>query len=441
MDGVRLEAAVRALGDPRRLIGRIAEEALQLIPSAEGSVVELDEGDHLRYECAAGTLGPHVGLRLESSGSLSGLSVQLGSTLRCDDSETDPRVDREACRRVAARSMVCVPLKCGDRYIGVLKVTSAQPNAFSDRDVETLAGLASFIGMVVTAAGQLEQVTGEWHSLPLLLEAADGGRDIAGMSAFVANVLQPGVIADLQAAQRIQAVLNDRSFRIAHQPIVDLRSGLVVASEALSRFTDEPSRTTEQWFRDAWRTGLGAELELATAAAALDELHRLPDECRLAINVSTPVVERYELADLLHTVDPARVVLEVTENVDAENFERTRQFLAPLRLTGAQVAMDDAGTGFSGLSRIIELAPDIIKLDRVIIQGIDLDPVRRSLAMALVTFAQDVGAVVVAEGVETVDQLEVVSRLGIQRAQGYLIGRPGPVETLPRAFDVGVGVR
>ncbi len=197
-----------------------------------------------------------MGQRRRPWGSLSGLSVQLGATLRCDDAEGDPRVDRDACRRMSVRSMVCVPLTCRDERVGVLKVSSAKPFAFSDRDVATLAGLASFIGAVLTAVAQVDDVAGEWHSLP------------------------------------VKAVLRDGSFTIVHQAIVGLRTGAVVASEALSRFTSRPSRAPERWFRDAWRVGLGAELELATATAALRDLDRLPRQCRLAINVSPALIER-----------------------------------------------------------------------------------------------------------------------------------------------------
>jgi EAL domain-containing protein (putative c-di-GMP-specific phosphodiesterase class I) len=436
VDGIEIQAALQALGNPRALIDRIVGEALTLIPSADGSVVELAEDDLLRYAWTSGTLSPHAGLRLPMAGSLSGLSVRLGATLRCDDTEIDTRVDREACRRVAARSMVCVPLQCGGRNVGVLKVSSANAKAFSDRDVETLAGLASFIGAIVTVASQLGDLAGEWQGLSGAPD--DVAWDMAGTAAFIAKVLRPGVIPDLEVAQQVEGVLSNHSFHIVHQAIVELRTGDVVASEALSRFDSVPARTPDAWFHDAWRVGLGPELELAAAAAALQDLDRLPSTCRLAINVSPGIVERPELAPMLATVDGSRVVLEVTEHMEPEDFERTRRHLDPLRRRGVKVAMDDAGSGFSGLSRLIELAPDIIKLDRAIIEGIDLDPVRRSLATAIVAFARDVGAVVIAEGVETEDELDAVGKLGIEQVQGYLLGRPGSVEDLLRVSGIRV---
>ena len=95
-----------------------------------------------------------------------------------------------------------------------------------------------------------------------------------------------------------------------------------------------------------------------------------------------------------------------------------------------RIAVDDAGSGYSSLAHILKLAPDFIKLDRELVSGIDLDPVRRALAASLVTFAADTGAEIVAEGVETEDELEVLRRLGVRYAQGYHLGRPAPLHAL-----------
>lgn len=424
--GDELDVAVRALSDPGIVMQRIVGEALRLIPSAHGSVVELEDGEHLRYAYAAGSLASTVGLRLSPSGSLSGHAVRLATTLRCDDADVDPRVDRDACRKVNARSMVCVPLKCADRTVGVLKVTSPTSHAFSDRDVATLAGLSSFITAVITAVADLGGATDQVLAPPGARDESEVVRDGDAMSVFMANVLRPGVVEDLEAAQRVQNVLDNRSFNIVYQPIFDLQTGRVVICEALSRFTGTPARSPNDWFHDAWRIGLGAELELATAAAALDAMDLLPGDCRIAINFSPPLVEHPGFPEVLETIEPTRLVIEVTEHLDSEDFQRTRQLLEPLRRKGAHIAMDDTGNGFSSLSRIIELSPEVIKLDFALVHGIDFDPVRRSLASAIVGFAQEVNAVVVAEGIETDDELQTVRRLGIDYGQGFLLARPGP---------------
>ncbi len=115
----------------------VADEALKAT-HALGAVVELAEGDDMVYTVTSGSLKGTEGLRLALHGSLSGLSVTSGEVLVANDTETDGRVDHEACRRVHARSMICVPLRHGDRTEGVLKVMSDRPEAFADDDVRLL---------------------------------------------------------------------------------------------------------------------------------------------------------------------------------------------------------------------------------------------------------------------------------------------------------------
>jgi EAL domain-containing protein (putative c-di-GMP-specific phosphodiesterase class I) len=104
--------------------------------------------------------------------------------------------------------------------------------------------------------------------------------------------------------------------------------------------------------------------------------------------------------------------------------------LRSLRQKGTRISIDDTGSGYSSLAHILKLAPDLIKLDRDLVSGIDVDPVRRALAAALVSFAAETGAQIVAEGVETEDELVVLRQLGVRYAQGYYLGRPAGLETL-----------
>ena len=106
------------------------------------------------------------------------------------------------------------------------------------------------------------------------------------------------------------------------------------------------------------------------------------------------------------------------------------EYLAPLRARGVQLAIDDAGAGFSGLQHILKLQPDLIKLDMTLIRDIDTDPARRSLASAMQTFARQTGAILVAEGVETASERKTLISLGFQRGQGYLLGKPAPADVI-----------
>lgn len=128
----------------------------QLLTVASGAVVEMLEGDEMVYRACHGTLENSLGVRLKANSSLSGMSVRQNEVLHCLDSEADSRVDREACRRVGARSMICVPLQHENAAIGVLKVVSSDPNAFNERQVNSLRLIGGLLSAAVAQAKYLE---------------------------------------------------------------------------------------------------------------------------------------------------------------------------------------------------------------------------------------------------------------------------------------------
>lgn len=141
--GVQTEIAGLGL-DLNAVMTLVAEKAM-VMTEAAGAIVELADGDVMVYRAVAGGAASLLGLRLARATSLSGLSVATAETLRCDDSETDPRVDREACRKVGLRSMVCMPLLHNGAAVGVLKVYSPEANAFSESDVRLLGLMGGLI--------------------------------------------------------------------------------------------------------------------------------------------------------------------------------------------------------------------------------------------------------------------------------------------------------
>lgn len=143
---VKLQATLtQADFDPAQFM-QFVVSAMQQLTQAKGAVIELVDGDCMIYRCASEALVQHVGLSIPRAGSLSGLCVDQGKAIRCDDTETDPRVDREACRRIGARSMICVPLFREAQVVGVLKVMSDSPSGFDDDDLYTLDLLADVLG-------------------------------------------------------------------------------------------------------------------------------------------------------------------------------------------------------------------------------------------------------------------------------------------------------
>jgi EAL domain-containing protein (putative c-di-GMP-specific phosphodiesterase class I) len=258
-----------------------------------------------------------------------------------------------------------------------------------------------------------------------------GGRDL-NVLRLVADVIEPhvrflvshGETADL-ASSRVVGVLEAGGPEIALQPIVDLRTDRVAGFEALARFPDDVSWTPDQWFAEAHVVRHGVALETAAVAAALRTLDRLPADAILAVNVSAEALCAGDaITTMLVEGQAARLVVELTEHQRVPPSEALDARLAALREAGARIAVDDAGSGYAGLEHILHLRPEVLKLDRVLVQGVGYHPGRRAMCEAMVQFTRRTGALLVAEGVETEPDLEVLRRLGVDLAQGFLLGRP-----------------
>jgi len=240
--------------------------------------------------------------------------------------------------------------------------------------------------------------------------------------------------ARVQTTDLIRKALQPNAFSIHLQPICAIASGEPLGFEALSRFALEPARSPDVWFADAAECGLAIELECAAIAAALLVFDRLPAPLTLSVNASPETVSSGGLADVLGDRALDRLTLEVTEHAAVESYDALNTALAPLRERGLKLAIDDAGAGFAGLQHLLRLQPDIIKLDMTLIQSINVDPARRALAGAMQMFARQTGAVLIAEGVETRDELSTLAQLSFMRAQGYFLGRPRPWQDVVEEF-------
>ena len=214
---------------------------------------------------------------------------------------------------------------------------------------------------------------------------------------------------------------------LVFQPIVELDGGGVVGMEALSRFRAHPPRPPDAWFAEASSVGLRTELELAAIALALAEVDRIPKQASTWINASPETLASPALARALDGVPARRVVLEMTEHAPVGDYDELREILRPLRDSGVALAIDDVGTGFASLGHIVRLGPDHVKLDRTLVEGVERDPTRQALIERLVSFADEIGIGLVAEGVETPHELEALRSLGVRRAQGFHLGVPRPL--------------
>ena len=236
-----------------------------------------------------------------------------------------------------------------------------------------------------------------------------------------------------QREEIIRDAIVNRAFETHFQPIVDLRSGEPVGVEALSRFGQLPVRAPDKWFAEAASVGLGVDLELVALKNALEQLHLLPSGVYLSLNASVETMMTDEFQDAIAEVASERIMLELTEHTKVGDYVDLAQKIEHLRSRGVRVAVDDAGSGYSGLSHILDLKPDVIKLDINLTRGIDKDPARRALGRALLSFGLDAyNATLVAEGIETKGEFETLRSLGCPNGQGFLLGRPALLEAPSR---------
>ncbi len=233
--------------------------------------------------------------------------------------------------------------------------------------------------------------------------------------------------------RRIRAVIDDRLMYPVFQPIFNAHTGALVGVEALARFDCDPKQPPNVWFDQATSVGLGIDLEIRAIEPALERLAELPEGVYVSVNCSPGVAASAELASVLRRFDLRRIVLELTEHEQVGDYGRLAAALEPLRAKGLSVAVDDTGSGYASLRHILQLTPAIIKLDIGLVAGIDLDPSKRALAQALVSFAKEIGALVVAEGIETPGELRTVRQLRFDAVQGFFVGKP---QTLPITNDV-----
>jgi PAS domain S-box-containing protein len=291
-----------------------------------------------------------------------------------------------------------------------------------------VGGLPQYVNTLVVR-GRHRNGQDRWFEVtvaPVLAAASKENIGWSGTARPLTEAKHPGILREIHR-RAVTEILRTQQLVTAFQPIVDIETGRPIGVEALSRFPSRADVTPDVIFAEAANAGLGLDLELLAVRSALSEARLLDPTLYVAVNVSPAVLANPALADALQAsgFDLRRVVLEITEHAAVGDYtvlERPRQRLREL---GVRLAIDDAGAGYASLRHIVTLAPDIIKVDRTLVADIDTDRARRALVMAVVMFALEIGTTtLVAEGVETPEELDALTSLGVDAAQGYLIGRP-----------------
>lgn len=258
-------------------------------------------------------------------------------------------------------------------------------------------------------------------------------RDLGVLRAFAALAVEQfersvegeGRRDALQSA--IGGVIDTGAIAIFHQPIVELASGAVRGVECLARFPDADTRGPDKWFDEASEVGLEVELELLAVKRALATVAMLPTGHYLSVNASPATILSGRLDALFAGADRDWLVLEVTEHHAVGDFPGLRAALGRLS-RHARIAIDDVGAGYAGLRHLVDLGPDLLKLDMSLTRDIHRDPARRALAGAMVRFAVEIGCKLVAEGIECIEEQHTLTALGIDYGQGYHFGKPAPAQ-------------
>ena len=229
---------------------------------------------------------------------------------------------------------------------------------------------------------------------------------------------------------RLLEVILAGELNVRFEPIVELRSGRVMGYEALTRGPEGTHLETPQMlFGKAEQAGLLFELDCLCRRVALEQARILPRESKLFLNCLPTAIGDPNLRDegLRKSLEgaalrPTDLVLEISESESIENFGVFREVRDSCRELGIGIAIDDAGSGYASLEAIMEIAPDFVKTDLGLVRGIDTDPPRQQVVSALHRVARGIGAVVIAEGIETEAELQVLRDLGIAYGQGYHFG-------------------
>ncbi len=274
------------------------------------------------------------------------------------------------------------------------------------------------IGLLTVQATDRVDVAPIAEALPALAEFADLAGALIGRD--VADRTEVG-----RGRDRVASIIARRAFVPVFQPIVDLGRDAIVGYEALTRFTDGSS--PEGVFAEAAAVGLSVGLETVTLDAALSAAKALPRSAWLNLNASPGLILAGEPLRSLLRKSRRHLVVEVTEHTAIADYPAFRAAMTALG-PKLEFAVDDAGVGFASLRHILELTPAFVKLDRWLVADLESDEARKAMIVGLSHFARSVRCRLIAEGIETEDELAALRALDIRLGQGYLLGRPQPLD-------------
>ncbi|MDP2183546.1 MAG: bifunctional diguanylate cyclase/phosphodiesterase [Actinomycetota bacterium] len=232
--------------------------------------------------------------------------------------------------------------------------------------------------------------------------------------------------------EALREIIADGAVRTVVHPLLDIHTMEIIGYEALSRGPEGSEfERPDKLFKIAYDADLVLRLERLCRKKALEAAESMPAGRLLFLNIEPDAVADPELREIMTTsllaqshITPDRIVLEITERSAITDFPAFRSTLEYLRALGFHVAVDDAGAGYGSLQCLAEVHPEWLKIDLSLVRGCDSDEVRASLMGSLVSFADKIGVNLVAEGIETVEELKTLREMGVQYGQGFLFSLP-----------------
>jgi diguanylate cyclase (GGDEF)-like protein len=242
------------------------------------------------------------------------------------------------------------------------------------------------------------------------------------------------------ALNQIDEIIHHRALKVLFQPIYNLNNPATHGFEALIRGPAGRLHTPLELFKSANQNNCVDSLEEACREVQCSQFNSLRLEGKIFLNINPVSLTAPEIARSIieqitrrHKINPQCVVIEITEQHPLDEYELLKITLNCFRANGLEIAIDDLGAGYSGLRVWSELKPDYVKIDRHFIENINADPTKREFVKLIKNISLSLGCKVIAEGIETIDELETLKYLGISYGQGFLLGKPceNPASTLP----------
>lgn len=358
-----------------------------------------------------------------------------------------------ACRlKAAVGSKEILARLGGDEFAIIQSCQEDQREAASGLAIRILDGLAApfelkdhsvFVGASIGVAvspqdgadpGELLQKA----DLALYRVKAEGRNNFR----FFDEAISDGYAERLQLGSDLRRALGNSELQLYYQPVIDVNSREICCVEALVRW-NHPEKgllTADQFVPLAEEMGLAELLANRVLKEACLDGMELPEHIKIAVNLSATQFRNYSILESLRTIVSAsefparRLEVEITESALMKDTERCNEILREIKNLGISIALDDFGTGYSSLSYLTKFPFDKIKIDKSFIHGLRSNPGCTAIVASVLTLARALNIVVTAEGIEEKHQFELLAAAGVQQVQGYLFGRPEPIEDMVSRF-------